>query len=332
MTQHRSRILLVEDDPDHAALAELAFHSAPQYELRVSETLQAARSTTREWAPELILADFVLPDGRGVDLLRDFDDIPLVLLTSQGNEETAVQALKGGALDYVVKSEFVFAEMPRIAERGLREWGHIVERRQSERLVDGILNSLSDCVAVLDQGGAILHVNRAWRAAESRSGLCGPDVGVGVNYLDVCDSATAPAEAAAVAAGIREVVSGQAAEFHCEYADERNGQECWCRVNVTRFSGAGSARAVVAHADITERKREEQRARDRAVTEARLAMLSPRERQVVDLVADGRANKMIAAELCLSDRTVEKHRASAMKKLDVHSVAELVRLILFVQD
>ena len=103
-------------------------------------------------------------------------------------------------------------------------------------------------------------------------------------------------------------------------------------MTVTRFSGAGSARAVVTHSDITERKREEQRARHRAVTEARLAMLSPRERQVVDLVAAGKANKMIASELSLSDRTVEKHRASAMKKLEVHSVAELVRLSLLVQD
>lgn len=59
-----------------------------------------------------------------------------------------------------------------------------------------------------------------------------------------------------------------------------------------------------------------------------LAQLTERERQVLDLIVAGRANKVIAYELKISPRTVELHRARVMDKMHVRSVAELVRLAL----
>ena len=58
----------------------------------------------------------------------------------------------------------------------------------------------------------------------------------------------------------------------------------------------------------------------------RLAALSPREREVLDWLAEGRSNKMIARELAISPRTVEIHRANMMSKLGAHHAAEAVRL------
>jgi two-component system response regulator FixJ len=65
---------------------------------------------------------------------------------------------------------------------------------------------------------------------------------------------------------------------------------------------------------------------------ARLAALTARERQVLDLIVEGRANKVIAYELHISPRTVENHRARVMEKLRVKSVAELVRLVLSAEE
>jgi two-component system response regulator FixJ len=59
---------------------------------------------------------------------------------------------------------------------------------------------------------------------------------------------------------------------------------------------------------------------------ARLAQLTPREREVMDLVIAGKANKVIASELGLSPKTVEVHRAHVMKKMQVDSLADLVRV------
>ena len=61
---------------------------------------------------------------------------------------------------------------------------------------------------------------------------------------------------------------------------------------------------------------------------ALLAALTPREREVMDYVVEGRHNREIAAELGISPRTVEVHKARMMDKLGVSSVAELVRLSL----
>ena len=61
-----------------------------------------------------------------------------------------------------------------------------------------------------------------------------------------------------------------------------------------------------------------------------LAALTPREREVMERVVAGKLNRMIADELSVSIKTVEAHRARVMEKLQVHSVAELVRLSLMV--
>lgn len=68
-------------------------------------------------------------------------------------------------------------------------------------------------------------------------------------------------------------------------------------------------------------------AQQRDAAAARLARLSPREREVLELLVLGRMNKAIAAELGISAKTVEDHRASVMRKMQVRSVAELVRLV-----
>jgi two-component system, LuxR family, response regulator FixJ len=64
----------------------------------------------------------------------------------------------------------------------------------------------------------------------------------------------------------------------------------------------------------------------RAACEARLATLSPREREVMALVAEGLPNKVVATRLNLSTRTVEVHRANMMEKLAARSLAEVVRI------
>lgn len=59
---------------------------------------------------------------------------------------------------------------------------------------------------------------------------------------------------------------------------------------------------------------------------ARIATLTPRERQVLDLVTQGKSNKAIAGDLGVSQRTVEIHRAHVMEKMGATSLAQLVRM------
>ena len=70
----------------------------------------------------------------------------------------------------------------------------------------------------------------------------------------------------------------------------------------------------------------------RADVVRRMETLTPRERQVMDMVVDGSANKVIAIDLSLSERTVEIHRAKVMEKMGARSVAHLVKLQLSLRN
>lgn len=68
------------------------------------------------------------------------------------------------------------------------------------------------------------------------------------------------------------------------------------------------------------------KAMDRQQLAEKLSALSEREKEVFDRVAEGQMNKVIAADLGISERTVEVHRGQVMKKLDVRTLAQLVRV------
>ena len=70
----------------------------------------------------------------------------------------------------------------------------------------------------------------------------------------------------------------------------------------------------------------------RSEVQHRLESLTPREKQVMNFIVDGSANKVIAIDLGLSERTVEIHRAKVMEKMGARSVAHLVKLHLTLAD
>ena len=130
---------------------------------------------------------------------------------------------------------------------------------ESKRFLRSALDSLSSHIAILDEHGTIIEVNRAWNQPANRNGFNGGDSGVGTNYLHVCDTATGDfsVEARQVAAAIRAILAGLREEFYLEYRCDSPSEQRWFTVQVTRFSGEGPVRVVVAHENITERKQAE---------------------------------------------------------------------------
>jgi two-component system CheB/CheR fusion protein len=70
----------------------------------------------------------------------------------------------------------------------------------------------------------------------------------------------------------------------------------------------------------------------REVAATRLAGLTVRQRQIMDLVFAGHPSKNIAADLGISQRTVENHRAAVMKRTGVASLPDLIRLVMAATD
>jgi PAS domain S-box-containing protein len=170
MDEETFSILLVEDDESHAELIRRSFEAAgDRFRLNVAHCLEDARRALTVHGVDLVIADLVLPDGGGTDLLPDEGGdltYALVVMTGQGDEKVAVTAMKAGALDYVVKSDAAFLQMPRIADRVLREWRHMVERtraqqalRESEQRYRTLVETMKEGLAVLDEKGVITYAN-----------------------------------------------------------------------------------------------------------------------------------------------------------------------------
>jgi PAS domain S-box-containing protein len=138
-------ILLIEDDRDHADLIQRALAGAPS-PCRIShvENLAAGRTLAAQDLPDLALVDYRLPDGSGDEFVGwAADRFPVILLTAFGNERTAVEAIKAGALDYVIKSPEMFADVPHLVERALRDWKNLHERKQAESRLEAINHLLA---------------------------------------------------------------------------------------------------------------------------------------------------------------------------------------------
>ncbi len=116
------RILIVEDEAAHAEAIRRALEgAATQNEVRVVNSLQEYRREVSDSPPDIVLVDLNLPDGSAMEILTlppEAGPFPILVMTSYGNEQIAVKALKAGALDYVVKSPEAFATMPRVGGPG----------------------------------------------------------------------------------------------------------------------------------------------------------------------------------------------------------------------
>ena len=161
MSNKNINVLLVEDESAHAELVQRAFDKHnDRFALSIAQTIIEAKELLANTSFSIILTDWRLPDGEGTELIgfqQGNYDIPVVIMTSHGNERVAVEAIKSGALDYVVKSETALADMAHTVDRALREWDNLLQRRRAEE-------QLRHRVAELE---AVNRISTAMRSAET---------------------------------------------------------------------------------------------------------------------------------------------------------------------
>ena len=148
--------------------------------------------------------------------------------------------------------------------------------QQAETFVRSALDAMSAHIAILDEDGVILEVNRAWRQFAEENGFRDPSYGIGTNYLAVCEAAAVD-DAQAVARGIRQVMGLATDEFYLEYPCHGPVERRWYVVRVSRFEWYGHVRLIVAHQNVTELKR----------VQIELAESKARIQAILDNVVDG---------------------------------------------
>jgi len=128
--------LLVDDDVSfQAALAELV--RAEGFSVETAASLGEARTYLREHMPDLALVDLRLPDGSGLELLREIDSqvtTEIVLITGNATVDSAVEALRSGASDYLIKP----VDIPRLKS----VLANVVRRRELREEIEALRGTL----------------------------------------------------------------------------------------------------------------------------------------------------------------------------------------------
>jgi DNA-binding response OmpR family regulator len=132
-TMQPSRVAVVDDDRFVREMLELGL-TREGYAVRTAADGQAALELVREWDPEVIVLDVMMPKIDGITLLprlRQITQAPILMLTAKGETADKVQSLGAGADDYLVKP-FVFEELiarlqaklrrPQLIEEDVLRW------------------------------------------------------------------------------------------------------------------------------------------------------------------------------------------------------------------
>ncbi len=263
MKSKKIHILLVEDEEDHSKIIRDSFESkANQVIIDVVQTLREANAYLSKSTPDLMLVDCHLPDGEGIKLLPDdkkTQSYPVIIMTSHGDEQTAVDAIKAGALDYIVKSESTLFEMPHLCEKAIREWGYIVERNRAEEKIRKLFRAVEQSpssVVITDIEGNIEYVNPKFTQLTGYTS----EEAIGQNPRILKSGKTQPDEYIRLWQSIKSGI-----EWQGEFCNKKkNGELYW---EFASISPVKNEEGVVTHfvavkEDITERKHMEEKLED----------------------------------------------------------------------
>ncbi|MHC4470766.1 MAG: ATP-binding response regulator [Planctomycetota bacterium] len=124
-------VLVVDDSKTDRLIVTMLLSKAADIDIRCVEDGESALATIESDPPDMVLTDLVMPGMDGLELVgavrERFPSVPVVLMTSQGNEELAVRALKEGAASYVPKMS-----LAESLEETVREVTDLAGRQRAE--------------------------------------------------------------------------------------------------------------------------------------------------------------------------------------------------------
>ena len=153
-------VLVVEDSPTDALIMKHALRTA--YSVEQVRTPREAQERLRDGSYVAVITDhFLRGEGTGLDLLKWIGeqgiDVPVIVMSGQGDEQLAAETLKLGAYDYIVKSEESLSSLSVALKHVLRR--HELEHRA--QMLQQIVENASDGIITMNIYGCVLTANRA---------------------------------------------------------------------------------------------------------------------------------------------------------------------------
>jgi len=173
MSTNHLRVLIVDDNKDHQLLMQaFIVESIKDVYVDFSDTGKDCLLKLSEETYNILIIDFSLSETNGLELFRNIIqkevDIPVIMVTGFGNENIAVEAMKLGAYDYIVKSDAYLGKLPAtilkvVKEHELRKEKKEVEKRliESELRYRTLIEGIIDIVFMMDKELNIVSINPA---------------------------------------------------------------------------------------------------------------------------------------------------------------------------
>jgi PAS domain S-box-containing protein len=160
------KLVIIEDDEAHYQLMKRAIKKAyPDASIHYFQEAAGCLESLDEINPDLVMADYLLPGMNGIEFLKSLNrekrDIPVIMITGQGDENLAIQAMKLGAWDYLVKSGDFFTLIPSVIGKVIREWKLKESLQGSQRRFRQIFSQSPIGIAVYDQNGLLVEANKS---------------------------------------------------------------------------------------------------------------------------------------------------------------------------
>jgi PAS domain S-box-containing protein len=167
-----AHVLVVDDDPGLLRLVQKTIRRTGN-EASSAQSGAGAMEELRKKRPDLMLLDLKLPDAEGPELIQRLERedllVPFIVITGQGDERVAVEMMKRGASDYLVKDSDFLEVLPAILERTLAQIAtekRLAEAEDQVRLVQAAVEQSRDGILINDTTSPeprVLYINAACR-------------------------------------------------------------------------------------------------------------------------------------------------------------------------
>jgi PAS domain S-box-containing protein len=270
----RIGVLYIDDGSSECGAARCRLQADARFRLVTARTVADLNRLLQGESFDLVLSE-LKPWGLAeldiLDVVRAAKPrVPVVILTSCGSEDWAVETMKRAAADYIPKTQDYLERLPGRLMAASEKFADVAPPNPAGTLsrdasvYSRFLNAFSASVALVDQSGVILGVNEVWKQFARENYYQDDDFSKGLNYLQICDRGAKRGVpgATAIAQGLRHVLSGESATFAAEYVWPSADRKRWFTVLIGPVRDVEPRGAIVVHVDITARKQAEEQLRE----------------------------------------------------------------------
>jgi PAS domain S-box-containing protein len=162
-----TRVLLIDDDPDDFLLTSDYLNDIPnrKFDITWSGSYNDALQKLKSRSHDIYIVDFLLGAKTGLDLLHasaelDFQE-PFIILTGKGDQKVDEEAMKLGAVDYLIKGELNAEVLERSIRYALDRANTLKALRESEKKYRTIFERSQDIIFLISPSGRVIEINRS---------------------------------------------------------------------------------------------------------------------------------------------------------------------------